>query len=160
METLRKLVLRSNRHLGTALLKLNLIDEEQLHLANKKLMANLQGDNIKEASLLTLLLYDVQALDENRLLAASKFPLIDLVNFNIPPNLLKDTNIENYWATRTIPFDKQDGFQFIATAYNLSKPVIDYWENIFDDSIIWYTTSLKSISIIFQNLDSGENKDK
>lgn len=152
-EEYKTLILRGSRQLGSSLVEIELVSEEDLEKANQKLLSELQGGNLKNANLLKILIYDLQVFDEAKLLRTSKFPLIDLANFDlVHPSEFK-IDFDLCTATWTLPFDKEENFYFVATACSLSEPIIKHWEELIPKkNLIWYTTSLSCLSHAFETL--------
>lgn len=153
MDKYKNLVLRANRHLGNALMQLNLVNEVNLGKANEKLVEALQSGQNWKASLLRILIYELEVMNEEDLLSASKYPLIDLRNFDLPFPETYGVEYASCEATYTMPFYKDDNFYFLATVYGLSEPVVEYWEDILVGNKIWYTTDLASISWTFDRMN-------
>jgi len=147
--SLQQLILRANRYLAAALLENRLITSDDVEKANAKLLGLLQSTTPHNLSVLTILIYDLQALDEdkliNRLVDQYKVGLVHLGHFKFEEAPLEGITIEECSATMSIPFDRIGNAVCIATCYYLSKPVIDYWQSKFDN-ILWYTTSVSSLT--------------
>jgi len=150
MITNRPLVLRSNRFFGSALIDAGLIDNEALESANERLLEAVQQGDHRGANLLNILLYDLKVLDETALLdhlvESNPVGIIDLANYDISTIGQLDVNIELCWSTFTLPFDRVENLTMIASAYYLSKPAVNYWDEQFGGQTIWYITSVASIA--------------
>lgn len=151
MQQHRALILRSNRFLGSSLVNKGLLSSSGLEAANEKFMEAIQSPELlKNASILTTLLYDLKVLDEAKLLEhivdEHGVGLIDL-NY-IELHLLPDTELDLSLcrASSTLPFDKVDHTYMVATCYYMSAPVVKYWEDLLDGKIVWYGTSTTSMS--------------
>jgi len=147
----RPLILRSNRFLGSALVERALITNESLEAANEKLLDIIQSGNLKGASLLNILLYDLGVLNENELIdkivEEYRLGMIDLTSYDLNSLREIELDLDLCWVTFTVPFDRIENFVKIATAYYLSKPARAFWEEQFAGSqIIWYVSSLASIA--------------
>lgn len=137
----RNLVLRINRNLGIKLLEKGIVSEDQLTQAYNKLL-NYQAVNaIKQSSLLKILIFDLNYIEEKDVIKLSTLPLIDLTPFDV----LGYEDIELCWATWTLPFDTKNEYIFLATVNALSNLVKTHWESTLGSKIIWYTTSFHSI---------------
>ncbi len=147
--SLQQLILRANRYLAAALLENRLITSDDVEKANGKLLNLLQSSSFHNASVLTILIYELQALNEDNLIShlvdTHKVGLVHLGHFQFEQAPLEGIEIEECSATMSIPFDRIGNAVCIATCYYLSKPVIDYWENKFEN-ILWYSTSVSSFS--------------
>ena len=44
----------------------------------------------------------------------------------------------------------------MATAYYLSRAVVEYWEDLLDGTVIWYVTSMESIAHALERLQPSE----
>lgn len=159
MEDYRNLILRSSRNLGSKLIELGLIDESQLETAYQKLLEAMKIGDIKQTCLLKFLMYEVEAISEPILLDKSQYPLINLDGYEVQDPKELGIDVNDCWATWTVVFDSEEDFFFIATAYNLSEPVIKYWEEKLDGKIIWYTTNLRSIASALQNFTEDKPKE-
>lgn len=146
----RSLLLRSNRYLSSALVERDLINNEQQEAATQKLLEYIQSDQLKQASLLHILLFDHQTLNEtvllNDLVDEYGIGLVNLSNYNVNPiNFPEGVDFELCWATWTVPFDQVEGMYFLATAYYLSDPVVTHWEETLGKNVVWFATSAASI---------------
>ncbi len=146
----RPLILRSNRFLGSALLERQQIKQEDLEAANEKLLENVQNGDMRGANLLNILLYDLKVIDESALIDVvtenEDIGLIDLAHYDMVKFREINVDIELCYATYTVPFDRVEDFTMVATAYYLSKPTIQYWEDTIGGNIIWYVCSVASIA--------------
>lgn len=146
---LQQLILRANRYLAAALLENRLITSDDVEKANAKLLGFLHSSNVHNTSVLTILIYDLKALEEealiHRLVDHYKVGLVHLGHFSIEQAPLENVSLEECTATMSVPFDRIGNAVCIATCYYLSKPVIDYWESKFEN-ILWYTTSVNSLT--------------
>lgn len=146
----RPLILRSNRFLGSALVERALLTNENLEVANEKLLEIIQSGNLRKANLLNILLYELNVLDESKLIDTLieefHLGLIDLANYDLSALKEMGLDFDLCWATFTVPFDKVENYVKIATSYYLSKPARTYWEEQFEGAqIIWYISSLGSV---------------
>jgi len=151
MQQHRALILRSNRFLGSSLVNKGLLSSDDLEAANEKFMEAIQSPELlKNASILTTLLYDLKLLDEAKLLEhiveEHGIGLIDLNHIEL--RSLPDTKLDMSLccASSTIPFDKVNETYMVATCYYMSAPVIKYWEDLLDGEVVWYGTSAVSMS--------------
>ncbi|MBC2593124.1 hypothetical protein H5P28_02510 [Ruficoccus amylovorans] len=146
----RPLVLRSNRFLGAALLERDLVSNADLETANEKLLEVVQAGDLRSASLLNILIFELKALDETKLIDSlmerDEVSLIDLGNYDLGKFREMRVNIDVCWATFTIPFDRVEDFYMVATGYYLSEPAKQYWAEQFDGNILWYVASITSIA--------------
>ena len=151
MKNKKALILRSNRFLVSSLLDAGLITNAQMEIANEKFLEAAQSsDSYKNVSMLKILLHDLKALDEDRLLNhindTHEIGLVDLRQIQPfkPSNQQIDQSI--CWATLTVPFDQVDQTFMLATCYYMSSPAIKYWEELLGNKVIWYATSIFSIT--------------
>ncbi len=149
MKQYRPLILRGNRFLGSSLLEKQLITNEQLEAANEKLLEAIQGGNLQVANILSILVYETQALEEaamvDRIVQDYKVGLIDLSQFSMAHFNEMHVDPDLCLATYTVPFDKVEDFTLLATSYYLSRPVLKHWEDLFEGHVIWYYGSMASI---------------
>jgi len=158
---LQQLILRANRYLAAALLENRLISSEDVEKANARLLELLQSTNPHNASVLSILIYDLQALDEKKLIhhlvEREKVGLVHLDHFQFENAPMEDIGIEECSATMTIPFDRIGNAVCVATCYYLSKPVTDYWNSKFEN-ILWYSTSVESFGIALDKIPHKQNE--
>lgn len=151
MQQHRALILRSNRFLGSSLVNHGLLSDSDLEVANEKFMEAIQSpERLKNASVLSILSHDLGQLDEARLLKhlvdEYSIGLIDLnyVELRLLPNTELDLSL--CLATSTLPFDEVDGTYLVASCYYMSAPVVKHWEDLLGGKVIWYGTSIISMS--------------
>lgn len=159
MSTTRSLLLRSNRVLGASLVEHNLVGVDHLEAANERLFEILRGGVTPQANLLHILQSEMNGIEESRLIEhvvrENGLGLIDLDNFQIEDICRDWIEPEITWATWTVPFDKEDDFYFVATAYYLSVPARQFWEERLDGApIIWYAASLRGIYGAVERLEA------
>ena len=58
------------------------------------------------------------------------------------------------WATWSVPFDREEDFHFVATAYYLSPAVRTYWEKQLNGPILWFGTTLEGIADHLEKLQA------
>ncbi|MDG2168125.1 MAG: hypothetical protein P8L44_09400 [Opitutales bacterium] len=157
---IQPIILRSNRFLGNNLVNHELITLDQLEEANNVLLDKIDAENVKEASLLPILMWELDLLKES-----------DFINFQVDKHEIGLANmgfysylefeegeeplysLEDCWATWTVPFDHENGFYFLATAYYLSQPVIDMWEEKLGGKVLWFATELGGLSTLLENAE-------
>ncbi len=146
----KALILRSNRFLANALSEKGLVDAEDIDAANEKLLDAIEAGNLRQISVLNLLIFDLEKLEEkayiNYVVGEFKIGLIDLRSYRLRPlgNSMNDPEI--CWATWTIPFDLVGDYYLVASAYYPSRPVVEYWEKIADRPIVWYGATIQCIT--------------
>lgn len=150
MQQYRALILRSNRFLGSALVDKGLVSNEDLEVANAKFMEAIQSADFKRASILSTLIFELKKLDETNLLdhfvEESKLGLVDLDFAELMSLRSLDVDLSLCWASSTLPFDWVEGTHMLATCYYLSAPVVKHWEDLLDGPVIWYGTTMTSLS--------------
>jgi hypothetical protein len=62
------------------------------------------------------------------------------------------------WATWTVPFDKEEDFYFVASAYYLSTAVRSHWEKQLGTNILWYAATLEIISDFLEKTEAARAK--
>ena len=80
--------------------------------------------------------------------------LVDLRNCEVHDELRKTIDVGACWATWSVPFDREEDFTFIATAYYLSPAVRAYWEKQFGTAIVWYGTTLEILADFLEKLET------
>ncbi len=163
MQEHRALILRSNRFLGSALVDKGFITSGDLEAANEKFMQSIQSSDLKSASILSTLLFELKAFDESQLiehiLEEHEIGLIDLNHVELQSLRPMAIDFGLCWATSTIPFDRVDDTCMIATSYYLSAPVIKQWKNLLDGEIVWYASSVASIARGLERLEAIHAKE-
>jgi hypothetical protein len=146
----RPLVMRANRLLGAQLVEHNLVKIEDLNTANEKFIEAVGGEEPRNATLLGLLAYDMKVLKEDdvlhHLVETEGLGLVDLRPYEVPDEIRKDFDVDACWATWSAPFDKEEEFFFVATAYYLSPAVRGFWEKKLGGPILWFGTTLDVIA--------------
>lgn len=154
----QQLIIRSNRYLAASLLESKLIKSEHVEKANARLLGAIQAGNYKQASLLSILTYDLQVLDEASLIDlvidTHKIGVISLGNLELKNKVTTESSLELCWSTWSLPFDTLDECVCIASCYYLSKPAVDHWEKLLNRPVIWYATSLNSMAMALEKLET------
>ena len=68
--------------------------------------------------------------------------------------LKKKLDLGACWATWTVPFDHDEGFYFVATAYYMSPAVRTFWEKKLDAPILWYGATLEMLGDYLEKLEA------
>lgn len=150
-------MMRANRLFGANLVEHNLLSIEQLEAANTRFLDNIAtpGSNGLPRHLLHVLLYETQSLTEAALLNHQvdelTLPLIDLRRFE-PNEEFRARYIGQAWATLSLPFDRDQDVVFIASCYQLSPLVRDYWQKEIGGDLLWHVTSLESLTETIDSL--------
>jgi hypothetical protein len=146
----RPLLMRANRLLGASLVEQNLIKIEDLEAANEKFIEVVGSDQPRQTTILGILAYDLKVLKEDdvlhHLVETDGIGLVDLREYEIPEEIRKKLDRGMSWATWTVPFDQEEEFTFVATAYYLSPAVRSHWEKQIDGPILWFGTTLEGIA--------------
>ncbi len=152
----RALILRGNRLLGSSLVSNGLITEEAQQTASQKLLEVIQAENLKQAGLLYILLFDMHALKEADLLQfvldRYGLGLIDLHHYDLEKSFDKTIDLELCWSTWTIPFDKVEGINFVVSCYYMSEPIRKQWESLLQGPILWYSCQFNSMMEALERL--------
>jgi hypothetical protein len=165
----RSLLMRANRTLGAALVEANLVKIDDLMEANERLLELLQSDAEHQATLLGVLMYEKKVLEEedllHHLIETDGVGLIDLRSYDVPDEIRKNVDVGSCWATWTVPFDKEEDFYFVASAYYLSTAVRSHWEKQLGANILWFGTTLEVVSDFLEKLapeapKAAESSDK
>ena len=81
--------------------------------------------------------------------------MVDLEHYEVNEELKATLNLDECWATWSIPFDVEEDLTFIATAYYLSPAVRKFWEERYDGRVLWYGTTLEGIAEYLEKLQGG-----
>ena len=142
--------MRANRLLGAALAEHNLVKYEDLTVASDRLLELAAAGDLRQTSLLAILAYEQKALREedviHNVLDEHGLGAVDLRSYDVPEELRKSLDLGACWATWSVPFDQEEDFHFIATAYYLSSAVRAHWEKIYGKKIIWSVTTMDIIA--------------
>jgi len=142
--------MRSNRLLGSALIEHNLVKFEDLEAANERLLEIAASGDMRRSSVLNILAYETKVLREEDLLHHvvddQGIGVIDLRGYEVPEDVKKSLDLGACWATWSVPFDKEEDFHFVATAYYLSPAVRSYWEKALGGQIIWQATTMDIVA--------------
>lgn len=161
MQEHRALILRSNRFLGSALVERGLVSVDDLELANEKFMEAIQASELKRASILSTLAFETKTLEEERLIEhlveEECLGLIDLTHSKLRSLRPFNIDLSLCWATSTIPFDNVEDTYMVATCYWLSAPVVKHWEELLGGRVIWYGTSINSMTRALEEIEEIHN---
>ena len=155
----RPLLMRANRLLGAQLVEQNLVKIEDLEAANEKFIELVAGDQPRQNTILGILAYDLKVVKEDDVLhhavESEGVGLVDLREYEVPEDLKKNLDIGASWATWTVPFDREEEFWFVATAYYLSPAVRSHWEKTLGGPILWFGTTLETIADYLEKLSAA-----
>src|SRR5688572_20609788 len=147
---LRPLVMRANRLLGAQLVEHNLVKIEDLEAANEKFIDVVSSDQPRQSTILGILAYDMKVLKEDDVLhhvvETDGCGLVDLRDYDVPEDMKKNADTGACWATWSVPFDHEEEFFFVATAYYLSPAVRAFWEKQLGGPILWFGTTLEAVA--------------
>ena len=148
--------MRANRLLGATLVEQNLVKIEDLETANEQLLEVVSGDDPRQSTVLGILAFKMKVLREEdvlqHLVDDQGLGLVDLRTYDASEELKKSLDVGACWATCTVPFDREDDFHLVATAYYLSPAVRTYWEKKFNGPIVWYGTTLEMIGDFLEKI--------
>ena len=152
----RPLLMRANRLLGAQLVEHNLVKIEDLETANEKFIDVVSSDQPRQCTILGILAYDMKVLKEDDVLhhivEADGVGLVDLRDYEVPDDSKKNLDLGACWATWSVPFDREEEFTFVATAYYLSPAVRAFWEKQVGGPILWFGTTLEGIADYLEKL--------
>ena len=154
----RSLLMNANRRLGAALVDHNLVKIEDLEKANERLLEIVGTNQPRQSTVLGVLAYEMKVVREedvlSHLVESESVGLVDLREYDVSEDLKKNMDRGAAWATWSVPFDQEEDFTFIATAYYLSPAVRNYWEKQFPGPVLWYGTTLESIADFLERADA------
>lgn len=146
----RPLLMRANRLLGSALVEHNLVKFEELEAANERVLELAGRGELRQASVLGILVFEQKVLREEDVLHTvmeeHNLGVVDLRSYDVPEDIRRDLDLGMCWATWTVPYDKEEEFWFVATAYYLSNAVRTHWEKKLGGPVIWHATTMDVIS--------------
>lgn len=142
--------MRSNRLLGSALVEHNLVKFEDLESANERVLELAGAGDFRQASVLGILVYEMKVLAEEAVLHTvmeeQGLGVVDLRHYDVPEDIRRDLDLGMCWATWTVPYDKEEDFWFVATAYYLSPAVRSHWEKKLGGPIVWNATTMDVVA--------------
>jgi hypothetical protein len=154
----RQLLMRANRLLGAALIEHNLVKFEDLEAANERLLELVAQGNFRQASVLHLLVNERKALREEDVLHVVMeemgLGLVDLRHYEVPDEIRNTLDLGMCWATLTAPYDREEDFHLVATAYYLSPAVRTHWEKQLGGPIVWTATSMEVLTDFLDRLQT------
>jgi hypothetical protein len=154
----RTLLMRANRMLGAALVEHNLVKLEDLEAANERLLELAATGQARQATVLGILVNEKKVLREEDVLLhvvdEQGVGLVDLRGYEVPEEVRKEVDTGECWATWSIPYDREEDFYFMATAYYLSPAVRTYWEKKLGGQIIWQATTMEIVAEFLERLDT------
>ena len=158
MTEYRPLLMRANRLLGSALIEHNLVKFEDLEAANERLLEVAASGQMRQSSVLSILVYEKKVLREEDVLHHvvddHGVGVVDLRGYDVPEDVKKEIDLEACWATWSVPFDREEDFHFVATAYYLSPAVRAHWERKLGGQIIWQATTMDIIADFLDRIHS------
>lgn len=153
--------MRANRLLGAQLVEQNLVKIEDLETANEKLIEVVGTNQPRQSTILGILSYDMKVLKEDEVLhhivESEGVGLVDLREYEVPDDVKKNVDVGACWATWSVPFDREEEFWFVATAYYLSPAVRSHWEKTLGGPILWFGTTLEAIADYLEKLSVDPN---
>jgi hypothetical protein len=161
-EPQRPLFLRANRSVGAALVEHKLVTSDALDAANARLLELLKSGEFKQASVLSLLIQKAGGPSEAAIIQyqmdTHELGAVNLSTYNLERSLSPELDLVSCWATRTLPYDRQEEFVFLATNFYLSEVVRKFWQEHFKGlQLIW---SVASSSDLIEALERAEAKQK
>ena len=153
----RSLLMRANRLLGANLVEHNLVTIDDLAQANERLLELVGQGQARQSTVLGVLAYEMKVLREEDVLQhaveADGAGLVDLRAHEVAEELKKTLDAGACWATWSVPFDREEDFHFVASAYSLSPAVRTFWEKQLKGPILWYGATLEGIADFLEKLE-------
>ncbi len=154
----RSLLMRANRLMGANLVETNLVKLEDLEKANERLLEVAASDLPRQSTVLGILAFELKVLREEDVLQHvvdnEGVGLVDLRNYDITDDVKKSLDLGACWATWSVPFDREEDFHFIATAYYLSPAVRTFWEKQCNGPVLWFGTTLENIADHLEKIEA------
>ena len=155
-------MVKSNRQLGSVLVERGLIEHRHLEAASERLIDAMQNPGKLTASILSILIFELQKLEESALIAylveEENLGALPLGSTEFDPSAWPDFAAGLAGASRTIPVDRKDGFITVATSYYLSPPAREYWESELSEHIIWTVAPLLQIEKRIESLIDAQSQ--
>jgi hypothetical protein len=155
----RNLLLRSNRHLGAALVEADLVGLADLETATERLLEHAAAGQPRRCNVLGVLAYELKVLREEDALLhfvdERAAGLVDLRDVELTDDLRQTLDPAVCWATWTLPFDREEGFHFVATAGGLSSAVRSHWEKHLDGPILWFGATIEALADQIEKLEAA-----
>jgi len=160
MASLKPLIMRANRLLGASLVEKGLVSIDDLDEANDRLAELFSNDSdTLQVSLLSILVSEKQSISEDDLLELlvedHGLGLVDVRNVEYPDSLKKTLETKVCWATLTVPFDHLEDTTYLASAYYLSPAARTYWEEKLDGHVVWFVSTVESLTDFLENIESS-----
>lgn len=153
--------MRANRLLGASLVDANLVKLEDLEKANERLLELIPTEQPRQTTVLGVLAYEMKALREDDVLhhvvENDGVGLVDLRHYDVGEEIKKSLDLAACWATWSVPFDREEDFHFVATAYYLSPAVRTFWEKELNGPILWFGATLDGIGTHLEKLEAERN---
>jgi hypothetical protein len=150
--------MRANRLLGANLVENNLVRIEDLEKANERLFQIIETGTDRDASLLHILIGELNVLTEEQILSflvdERGVGIIDLEDVEMADDLRLEIKSDICWATWTVPFDREEDFHYVATCYYMSDAVRQFWEKELGGSIVWFATTMKSLTQMLERVEN------
>jgi hypothetical protein len=160
----RPLLMRANRLLGSALIEHNLVKFEDLEAANERLLEVAASGQVRQSSVLSILVYERKVLREEDVLHHvvddHGLGVVDLRGYDVPEDVRRELDLDACWATWSVPFDREEDFHFVATAYYLSPAVRTHWEKKLGGQIIWQATTMDIIADFLDRIQTERAEGK
>ena len=156
-----RLVLKANRSFGSRLTHAGLVELDDLDRANEIFVTRLRSGSLRDASLLRILLFELQVLSENTLLDwqlekhAGTVGAVRLDEYQLQDDLLASLDLAACMATWTLPIDSWCGMNMLATAYGLSDFVRQYWEERIQGPITWMLCPFGQLDAFFEQREEA-----
>lgn len=153
----RSLLMRANRLMGANLVDANLVKIDDLEKANERLLELVASGQPRQNTVLGILCYEMKVVREEDVLQHvvdnEGVGLVDLRDYDVPEDIRRQTDVSSCWATWSVPFDREEDFHFIATAYFLSPAVRAHWEKLLGGSVLWFGVTLDAIADYLEKLE-------
>lgn len=154
---------RVNQSLADNLVKMKLVSMELKEAAIPKVKEHLVRGEIKRASLLKILSWDMQEIEEkivlDHLVEEHNLGYCNLLNYEIQRDRLPTFRISECWATMSLPIDFLEGLFFVTTTHYPSEEARKHWEKRLNREIIWMISDLSSMTMTLEKLEKVEAKE-
>lgn len=155
---------RVNQSLGDELVRHKLITLETKEKAMPALKEFLMKGEVKRASLLKMLCWDLKEMEEKEVLdlqiEESNLGFCNLNHYTLKRDKLPPFKTSECWATMSVPVDFLEGVFFVATCNFLCPEVRDHWTRRLNLEIVWMLSDISGMTMTLEKLEKAEAEEQ